>query len=175
MAKSKGKKAVKASRTSDHADRRARKLERLAQRMPKSLRPAKSHKLRDRGPDTAAAWSEPAPQHLVARLDVPKPRSKYHSYFEFAENTEKKKKLEFQLTSDPNPPPGFEFVPIGVPELTHECKELSRERDAMIFIVSVGRFFLPAYRHRLRTYRTRKNKVSESPSTSSALVITFVV
>lgn len=47
---------------------------------------------------TAAQWAEPAPSHLVARLDMPKVKSKYQSYFEFAENTEKKeKKLEFQV------------------------------------------------------------------------------
>lgn len=47
---------------------------------------------------TAAQWAEPAPSHLVAKLDMPKVKSKYQSYFEFAENTEKKeKKLEFQV------------------------------------------------------------------------------
>lgn len=42
-----------------------------------------------------------------------------------------------QTTTDRNPPPGFEFVPIGNPELTKACKELSREQEAMIFIVCV--------------------------------------
>lgn len=42
-----------------------------------------------------------------------------------------------QITPRKSPPPGFEFVPIGNPELTSACKELSREKDAMIFIVSV--------------------------------------
>lgn len=41
------------------------------------------------------------------------------------------------MTTDPDPPPGFEFLPIGNPELTNACKELSREQDAMILIVSV--------------------------------------
>lgn len=45
--------------------------------------------------------------------------------------------LVAQVTTDTNPPPGFEFVPIGNPELTNACKELSREQEAMIFIVSV--------------------------------------
>lgn len=36
-------------------------------------------------------WAAPPPSNLVARLDAPK-KSKYHSYFEFAENTEKKEK-----------------------------------------------------------------------------------
>ncbi|TWU74070.1 hypothetical protein ED733_004011 [Metarhizium rileyi] len=35
-----------------------------------------------------------------------------------------------------SPPPGFEFVPIGNPGLTKACKDLSREKDAMIFVVS---------------------------------------
>jgi hypothetical protein len=39
---------------------------------------------------------------------------------------------------DRSPPPGFEFVPTGHPELTTECKELSRDQEAMIFIVSVS-------------------------------------
>lgn len=42
-----------------------------------------------------------------------------------------------QITTEKIPPPGFDFVPIGNPELTQACKELSRERDAMIFIVCV--------------------------------------
>ncbi|KAG6005948.1 hypothetical protein E4U21_007512 [Claviceps maximensis] len=74
------------------------------------------------------------PQGLVAKPSVPK--FKHHTYFEFVENKEKKKKLEVQVTRAKTPPPGFEFVPIGNPVLTSACKELSRERDAMIFIVS---------------------------------------
>ncbi|TAQ88086.1 hypothetical protein B7494_g3612 [Chlorociboria aeruginascens] len=78
---------------------------------------------------TADMWAAPTPPGLVAKLDIPKVKSKYQSYFEFAENTEKKeKKLEFKA--------GFQFVPIGDPTLTNACKELSREQDAMIFIVS---------------------------------------
>ncbi|QPG97519.1 hypothetical protein C2857_006445 [Epichloe festucae Fl1] len=76
----------------------------------------------------------PAPEGLVAKPSVPK--SKHHTYFEFVENKEKKKKLEVQVTRAKTPPPGFEFVPIGNPKLTSACKELSREGDAMIFIVS---------------------------------------
>ncbi|KAG9256316.1 uncharacterized protein F5Z01DRAFT_649868 [Emericellopsis atlantica] len=78
----------------------------------------------------------PLPANLVARPDVPKANSKHHSYFEFVENEDKKKKLEFQVTTKKTPPPGFEFVPLGHPALTNACKELSREKDAMIFIVS---------------------------------------
>ncbi|KAI1802742.1 hypothetical protein F4811DRAFT_554582 [Daldinia bambusicola] len=64
------------------------------------------------------------------------PRMKHKTTFELVENTEKKKKLEFKITIDRHPPPGFEFVPVGYPQLTQMCKELSREQDAMIFIVS---------------------------------------
>ncbi|KAH7133331.1 hypothetical protein B0J13DRAFT_587607 [Dactylonectria estremocensis] len=76
----------------------------------------------------------PVPQGFVAKPAIPK--TKYHSYFEFVENKDKKKKLEYQITTRKTPPPGFEFVPIGNPELTTACKELSRDKDAMIFIVS---------------------------------------
>ncbi|KAF4467290.1 hypothetical protein FALBO_5825 [Fusarium albosuccineum] len=76
----------------------------------------------------------PVPPGFVAKPAIPK--TKHHSYFEFVENKDKKKKLEFQITTKKTPPPGFEFVPAGNPELTTACKELSREKDAMIFIVS---------------------------------------
>lgn len=36
---------------------------------------------------------------LSAKLPVPKSQSKHHSYFEFVENKEKKKKLHFQVTA----------------------------------------------------------------------------
>ncbi|KAI0013278.1 hypothetical protein F4779DRAFT_444600 [Xylariaceae sp. FL0662B] len=64
------------------------------------------------------------------------PKMKHKTYFESVENTDRKKKLEFQITTDRHPPPGFEFIPTGHPELSQLCKELSREQDAMIFIVS---------------------------------------
>ncbi|KIH95250.1 hypothetical protein SPBR_09256 [Sporothrix brasiliensis 5110] len=78
------------------------------------------------------------PVVLNARPEVHNLKSKHHSYYEIVENKDKKKKLEFEITSRRTPPPGFEFVPIGNPELTKTCKELSREHDAMIFIVSNG-------------------------------------
>jgi hypothetical protein len=73
-------------------DRRAAKLER---------------RKKEKKTYTAEAWAEPAPQHLVAKLDVPKHSSKYQSYFEFAENKEKKKKLEFQVVAPANVPLPF--------------------------------------------------------------------
>ncbi|KAF7922596.1 uncharacterized protein EAE98_008122 [Botrytis deweyae] len=119
---SKAKKAQKSlSARAGKEDRRAKKLER---------------RKKEKKSYTAQDWAEPAPDHLIAKLDLPKHSSKYQSYFEFAENTEKKKKLEFQVTNDPHPPPGFTYVPIGDPTLTNACKELSREQNAMIFIVS---------------------------------------
>ncbi|OIW27520.1 hypothetical protein CONLIGDRAFT_435850 [Coniochaeta ligniaria NRRL 30616] len=77
------------------------------------------------------------PTGLVAKPDPAQTKSKHRSYFEFVENTNKKKKLEFTVTTNREPPPGYEFVPIGNPALTAACKELSREQEAMIFIVSV--------------------------------------
>ncbi|RGP64114.1 hypothetical protein FLONG3_9660 [Fusarium longipes] len=87
----------------------------------------------------------PVPTGFVAKPALPK-TTKHHSYFEFVENKDKKKKLEFQITTKKTPPPGFEFVPAGNPELTTACKELSREKDAMIFIVSSIEHMLPATR-----------------------------
>ncbi|KAI6557819.1 hypothetical protein MCOR03_005616 [Pyricularia oryzae] len=85
--------------------------------------------------DRWASAAAPLPS-LVVRRPAPVISSKHTTYFEIVENTEKKKKLEFQVTTDRTPPPGFEFVPNGNPDLTNACKELSREQDAMIFIVS---------------------------------------
>ncbi|KAH8687832.1 hypothetical protein BGZ60DRAFT_394599 [Tricladium varicosporioides] len=127
MARSKNKvtKALKGSRPARRATKEERRAQKLEQRK------------REKAKITAEQWAAPAPTHLVAKLDVPRVRSRYQSYFEFAENTEKKeKRLEFQVTNDSKPPPGFAFVPIGDPVMTNACKELSRERDAMIFIVS---------------------------------------
>ncbi|KAI1118165.1 hypothetical protein F5Y14DRAFT_299923 [Nemania sp. NC0429] len=64
------------------------------------------------------------------------PKMKHKSYYEAVENADKKKKLEFEITTELEPPPGFEFIPTGHPELSQECKEQSRDRDAMFFIVS---------------------------------------
>ncbi|KAK3304254.1 uncharacterized protein B0T15DRAFT_234100 [Chaetomium strumarium] len=83
-------------------------------------------------------WSAPLPPGLVARPEKPKISSKHKSWFEFIENKDKKKKLEFEFTEKREPPPGFEFVPIGNPALTTACKELSREQGAMIFIVTAS-------------------------------------
>ncbi|KAI2471784.1 hypothetical protein F4781DRAFT_385836 [Annulohypoxylon bovei var. microspora] len=64
------------------------------------------------------------------------PKMKHKTTFELVQNSDKKKKLEFKITTERYPPPGFEFVPVGHPALSHMCKEMSREQDAMIFIVS---------------------------------------
>ena len=89
----KKKKALAAKATSSKADKAARRAAREARRNAK-----KEHRKKDKRIYTADQWAIPAPQHLVAKLDVPKHSSKYQSYFEFAENTEKKeKKLEFKV------------------------------------------------------------------------------
>ncbi|CAJ2511833.1 Uu.00g074580.m01.CDS01 [Anthostomella pinea] len=67
------------------------------------------------------------------------PKLKHKTYFESVENADKKKKLEFEITTDRRPPPGFEFIPTGHPELSQACKERSRELDAMFFIVSASK------------------------------------
>jgi hypothetical protein len=41
----------------------------------------------------------PVPNGFVAKPSVPKSTSKYQSYFELVENTDKKKKLEFQVAA----------------------------------------------------------------------------
>jgi len=52
-------------------------------------------KRREKAARTAAEWHIPPPSNLVAQIQ--RPKSKYHSYFEFAENTDKKKKLEYEV------------------------------------------------------------------------------
>ncbi|KAI3327987.1 hypothetical protein HD806DRAFT_549857 [Xylariaceae sp. AK1471] len=67
----------------------------------------------------------------------PHPKIGHKTHFELVENTDKKKKkLEFEITTSREPPPGFEFIPTGHPELSQECKEQSRDREAIFFIVS---------------------------------------
>lgn len=76
-------------KTSKSQSSRAGKEARRAAKLQRRKKEKKSY--------TALDWAEPAPEHLVAKLDLPKHSSKYQSYFEFAENKEKKKKLEFQV------------------------------------------------------------------------------
>jgi hypothetical protein len=78
--------AAKVSRRAERKDRKERRNAKL------------DHRKKERKQYSADQWAVPAPSHLVARLEPLKHKSKYHSYFEFAENTEKKKKkLEFQV------------------------------------------------------------------------------
>lgn len=99
---------------------------------------------RDRGRPTIPA------SELVARLAVPK--SKHKTILEWTENKDKKKKLEIEVgrfttssshtnileyTTNTQSPTNFSFVPLGNPELTTVCKELSREQGALMYIVSV--------------------------------------
>jgi hypothetical protein len=78
------KAARRAANSASKEERRARKL---------ALRK------REKNGYTADMWAQPAPSHLVAKLDVPRVKSKYQSYFEFAANPEKKdKRLEFKAS-----------------------------------------------------------------------------
>ncbi|TPX07854.1 uncharacterized protein E0L32_010429 [Thyridium curvatum] len=112
-------------------------------------------------------WSRPLPAGLDPRRAAPQIKSKHQSYFELVENKDKKKKLEFKITADQNPPPGFEFVPIGNPKLTSACKEISREQDAMIFIVSVCS---PARRRKARARNSHKLQPQASTKTNNQLL-----
>ncbi|OTB05323.1 hypothetical protein M426DRAFT_319873 [Hypoxylon sp. CI-4A] len=67
------------------------------------------------------------------------PKVKHRTTFELVRNTDKKKRLEYEITTNRHPPPGFEFVPVGHPDLSQLCKDMSRDQDAMIFIVSEGK------------------------------------
>ncbi|KND94519.1 hypothetical protein TOPH_00850 [Tolypocladium ophioglossoides CBS 100239] len=97
--------------------------------------PQERHKRAQR-PQHGPLAPVPLPGGLVARPALPIPKSKHHSYFEFVENKDKKKKLNFEHTFNRTPPPDFEFVAAGNPQLTAACKELSRENGVMIFIVT---------------------------------------
>jgi hypothetical protein len=43
-------------------------------------------------------WTAPVPPGLVAKPDRPRISSKHKTWFEFIENKDKKKKLEFEVT-----------------------------------------------------------------------------
>lgn len=101
--------------------------------------------------------SAPLPPGLVAAKPINAiTKIKHQSYFEFIENKDKKKPLLFevrtgrrfleatdrvgltfasQITTDPSPPPGMVYIPIGNPELTERCKDISRELGASVYIV----------------------------------------
>lgn len=50
-------------------------------------------------------WTAPLPPGLNAKPDRPKPSSKHKSWFEFIENKDKKKKLEFEVMESLDTPP----------------------------------------------------------------------
>jgi hypothetical protein len=77
--------AARAARAARRAERRSRRDHKL------------EHRKREKKQYTADQWAIPAPSHLVATLEPRKHKSRYHSYFEFAENTEKKKRLEYKV------------------------------------------------------------------------------
>lgn len=56
---------------------------------------------------------------------------------------------DMQITTETTPPPGYTFLPIvGNSDLTALCKDLSREQDAMIFMVSVSLLSSQGYEER---------------------------
>jgi len=57
---------------------------------------AKVRHMRDRR-GNLHVWGDTLPPGLVAKPVMAQPKSKHRSYFEFVENTDKKKKLEFQV------------------------------------------------------------------------------
>lgn len=88
-AKAKGANAGSTSKAARRAAHAALREERRARKLALRKKEKKGY--------TADMWAEPAPSHLVAKLDIPRVKSKYQTYFEFAANPEKKdKKLEYQ-------------------------------------------------------------------------------
>lgn len=61
---------------------------------------AKARHMRDRR-GNLHVWDGRLPTGLVAKPIVAQPKSKHRSYFEFVENTNKKKKLEFTVVKNP--------------------------------------------------------------------------
>lgn len=94
MVGGKRKKALQAKGKATMVAKAARRGTKEERRVHKMLERRKKEKMRY----TADMWAEPAPSHLVAKLDLPKLKSKHQSYFEFADNPEKRqKKLETQV------------------------------------------------------------------------------
>lgn len=91
------------------------------------------------------------------------PIMKHKSYFEIAENADRKaKKLETEVMTRRTPPPGCQFIALGNPELTALCKDISREQEAMIFIVSDSKdTSVSGQLHRLG-YHFRENIVDQA-------------
>lgn len=83
-------KLAEATTAAKAARRGGSKQERRAHKLEKRKQEKKNY--------TAEMWAAPAPTHLIAKLDQPKLKSKHQSYFEFADNPERKqKKLEFEV------------------------------------------------------------------------------
>ncbi|KAK1998565.1 hypothetical protein LX36DRAFT_31023 [Colletotrichum falcatum] len=81
--------------------------------------------------------SAPLPPGLVAAKPVNAMVSnKHQTYFEFIENKERKKPLLLENTTNTDPPPGMRYIPIGNPELTERCQDISRELGASVYIVT---------------------------------------
>ncbi|KAK2044385.1 hypothetical protein LZ31DRAFT_554326 [Colletotrichum somersetense] len=81
--------------------------------------------------------SAPLPPGLVAAKPVNAIVSnKHQTYFEFIENKQRKKPLLLENTTNTEPPPGMRYIPIGNPELTERCQDISRELGASVYIVT---------------------------------------
>ncbi|KAH6688309.1 hypothetical protein F5X68DRAFT_275230 [Plectosphaerella plurivora] len=105
----------------------------------------------------------PLPPGLVARKAVPV--SKHKTVLELVENKDfKKKPLDFENYTQREPPPLFSFVPLGNPELTLKCKDLSRERGAMVYIVSTPTHMATDLSHQMNRvgYHFRSQIVQEA-------------
>ncbi|EQB53553.1 hypothetical protein CGLO_06707 [Colletotrichum gloeosporioides Cg-14] len=101
---------------------------------------AKDRHKRAGKPSKTLDRSVPLPPGLVAAKPVNAvTNSKHQSYFEFIENKDKKKPLLFEITANRQPPPGMKYIPMGNPELTERCKEISREIGALVYIVTFAK------------------------------------
>lgn len=175
------------------AKKKAKALLKAAQAMPstkagKTVRSGKSNneerrqrkleqRKREKAKITPQQWAQPAPAHLKGELDKPQIKSRYKTVYEILENKDKKKPLESSVTKDQNPPPGYTFVPVGDPIMTTKCKELSRDRDAMIFIVSTsqeGVSEISEHMHRLG-YHFRETIVEDARALLGETVIVPIV
>jgi hypothetical protein len=89
------KKAAPGSNAGQHAKDRHKKDRKAGPGSNAGQHAKESHKRDRKG--VLHDWSGPVPQGLVAKPHIAQRKSKHKSYFEFVENKEKKKKLEYQV------------------------------------------------------------------------------
>ncbi len=94
--KRKAKEAISMSKPSrkdsKRVSRKALTVDAKARHEKKLSRRKRAHNMMQ-----ADDWHAPLPPGLNGKLEVPKISSKYATYFEFADNLEKKKKLDFTV------------------------------------------------------------------------------